>query len=123
MRVADPRHIPSRLISPYFPPHLTYRSPHMSSTLSLATTSPRILPDLSQKDAEIAALRAEIEALKSASSSKLTLRVSEKGALCIYGLGRFPFTFYISQWRRIRENLATIDAFVAANATRFVTKD
>jgi len=95
----------------------------MSSTLSLATTSPRILPDLSQKDAEIAALRAEIEALKSASSSKLTLRVSEKGALCIYGLGRFPFTFYISQWRRIRENLATIDAFVAANATRFVTKD
>lgn len=88
------------------------------------TNVARILPDLAQSQAEeIAALKAQIEALRASASSKLTLKVSEKGALCIYGLGRFPFTFYLSQWKRIRENLSSIDAFVAANTSRFAVKE
>ena len=52
--------------------------------------------------AEIERLRAENLALKKpAGRGQLSLRVSEKGALSVYGLGRFPVTLYREQWEKL----------------------
>src|ERR1700722_12607920 len=70
--------------------------------------------------ARIAALEAQ---LASASAPKaLTLKVSEKGALSIYGLGRFPVTLYRGQWERLLAAADTIRAFMTANASLLATK-
>ena len=82
-----------------------------------------ILPDLSKLD------RSELEAMvaKLAASAKqpgkLTLKVSEKGALSIYGLGRFPITLYASQFDRLDAAWGEVQAFVKANRSAFATKD
>ena len=55
-----------------------------------------------EMQAEIERLRAENEALKKpATRGQLSLRVSEKGALSVYGLGRFPVTLYREQWEKL----------------------
>lgn len=89
----------------------------------------RILPDLT-KPAEptVAELLARIEALqaqvaKGASPRALTLKVSEKGALSIYGLGRFPITLYLSQFDKLNAAWADVVAFVEANRARFTVKE
>jgi hypothetical protein len=51
--------------------------------------------------AELARLRAENEALKKTGAKGLSLRVSEKGGLSVYGLGRFPVTLYKEQWTKL----------------------
>ena len=83
-----------------------------------------ILPDLS---ADIAAANARIAQLEtqlaSASAPKaLTLKVSEKGALSVYGLGRFPVTLYRGQWERLLGAEVTLRAFMTANAALLATK-
>ena len=83
-----------------------------------------ILPDLS---ADIAAANARIALLEaqlaSASAPKaLTLKVSEKGALSVYGLGRFPVTLYRGQWERLLAAEVTLRAFMAANAALLAEK-
>lgn len=67
--------------------------------------------------AELERLRKENEALKKAPARGVSLKVSEKGGLSVYGLGRFPITLYKEQWSRlldmadeIREFLRTHDA-------------
>ena len=50
--------------------------------------------------AEIERLRAENEGLKRP-RGQLSLKVSEKGALSVYGLGRFPVTLYREQWEKL----------------------
>ena len=85
-----------------------------------------ILPDLSA-DARIAkleaALAAATAALAASSAPKaLTLKVSEKGALSIYGLGRFPVTLYRGQWERLIGHANQIKAFIAANSALLATK-
>jgi hypothetical protein len=50
--------------------------------------------------AELDRLRAENEALKRP-RGQMSLRVSEKGALSVYGLGRFPVTLYREQWEKL----------------------
>ena len=66
--------------------------------------------------AELDRLRAENEALKRP-RGQMSLRVSEKGALSVYGLGRFPVTLYREQWEKllamsdeIRQFIQTHDA-------------
>ena len=51
--------------------------------------------------AELERLRAENEALKKPARSPMFLKVSEKGALSVYGLGRFPVTLYREQWEKL----------------------
>jgi hypothetical protein len=51
--------------------------------------------------AEIARLQAENDLLKGRSERGITLKVIEKGALSVYGLGRFPVSLYKEQWRRV----------------------
>jgi hypothetical protein len=73
--------------------------------------------------AEIERLRAENAALKRPERGKLSLKVSEKGALSVYGMGRFPVTLYQEQWLKLLGIADEIKAFIAANAERLKSKD
>ena len=71
---------------------------------------------------ELEKLRAENEALKRSSSKGLSLRVSEKGAVSVYGLGRFPVTLYKEQWLRLLDMSDDIRAFIRQNDTQLKSK-
>ena len=73
--------------------------------------------------AELERLRRENEALKKGASSGIRMKVSEKGALSVYGMGRFPVTLYKEQWIRLLDMAAEIRAFIAANETKLKAKD
>ena len=72
------------------------------SNVDLATKSP----------AELIAI---IAAMSKASQSRLTLKVSEKGALSLYGMGQWPVTLYKSQWLRLIDMVPTISEFIATH--------
>ena len=65
--------------------------------------------------AELERLRAEIEALKKPSRNQMFLKVSEKGGLSVYGLGRFPVTLYREQWEKLLGMADQIREFIIAN--------
>ena len=70
---------------------------------------------------QMAARIAELEA-RIAKSGTLRFKVSEKGGISVYGLGRFPVTLYVEQWERL---LSHIDELrdIQANREQFKTKD
>jgi len=74
----------------------------------------------------VAALEVEnkvaTDKLRKQSSSTLRLKVSEKGGLSIYGLGRFPVTLYKSQWERLLGFATEIYAFLKENDEFLVEK-
>jgi hypothetical protein len=72
--------------------------------------------------AELERLRAENEALKAKASGKTSLRVSEKGAVSVYGLGRFPVTLYKEQWLKLLGMAEEIQTFIAENESRLKVK-
>lgn len=72
--------------------------------------------------AELEKLRAENQALKKTSAKGLSLKVSEKGALSVYGLGRFPVTLYKEQWNKLLDMSEDIRAFIKANDAQLKTK-
>lgn len=72
---------------------------------------------------ELERLRAENAALKKTSSRGLSLKVSQKGALSVYGLGRFPVTLYKEQWNKLLDMADDIRAFIAANDSELKTKE
>ncbi|MBY0470793.1 hypothetical protein K2X30_06445 [bacterium] len=65
--------------------------------------------------AELERLRAENAALKKTSSKGLSLKVSEKGGVSLYGLGRFPVTLYKEQWLKLLGMTDEISAFIQSN--------
>jgi len=71
--------------------------------------------------AEIERLRKENAALKKGGASP-RIKVSEKGAVSVYGMGRFPVTLYKEQWLRLLNMSDEIRAFIAANETQLKTK-
>jgi hypothetical protein len=71
---------------------------------------------------ELERLRAENEALKRSSSKGLSLRVSEKGAVSVYGLGRFPVTLYKEQWLRLLDMTEDVKAFIKQNEAQLKSK-
>jgi hypothetical protein len=73
--------------------------------------------------AELARLRAENERLKQGGRGKLSMKVSEKGALSVYGMGRFPVTLYKEQWLRLLSMAEEIKAFIEANQVSLKAKD
>ena len=73
--------------------------------------------------AEIDRLRAENDQLKTKSVRGLSLKVSEKGALSLYGVGRFPVTLYKEQWVKILGMKDEIEAFLQTNAHLLKTKE
>ena len=74
--------------------------------------------------AEIERLRAENEALKSGPKrGALSLKISEKGALSVYGLGRFPVTLYKEQWLKLLGIADEIKTFIDENNHRLKAKE
>ena len=61
-------------------------------------------------------LLAIIAAMSKASQSRLTLKVSEKGALSLYGMGQWPVTLYKSQWLRLIDYIPEVQAFISTHA-------
>lgn len=83
-----------------------------------------ILPNLAQENEALKARIAALEALAAHASAPkaLTCKVSEKGALSVYGLGRFPVTLYRGQWERLFAAKDQIEAFMIANAALLAVK-
>ena len=73
--------------------------------------------------AELERLRKENAALKKGASSNVRMKVSEKGALSVYGMGRFPVTLYKEQWLKLLDMADDIRAFIAANDSTLKEKD
>ena len=73
--------------------------------------------------AELERLRAEITALKTRSSTGLSLKVSAKGGVSIYGLGRFPVTLYKEQWEKLLAITDEIRTFMQENDAQLKTKE
>ena len=75
------------------------------------------------QQAEIERLRAENARLKKAQHTKPAMKVSEKGALSVYGMGRFPVTLYKEQWLRLLAMAEEIKAFIQANNDNLKSKE
>jgi hypothetical protein len=73
--------------------------------------------------AELERLRNENAALKKGATSGIRMKVSEKGAVSIYGMGRFPVTLYKEQWLRLLEMSEEIRGFISANEGQLKAKD
>ena len=73
--------------------------------------------------AELERLRNENAALKKGASTGIRMKVSEKGAVSIYGMGRFPVTLYKEQWLKLLDMSDDIRAFIAANEGQLKKKD
>jgi hypothetical protein len=73
--------------------------------------------------AELERLRVENAKLKGKDSAGLSLKVSEKGAVSLYGMGRFPVTLYKEQWLRILASAPEIEAFIRENDSKLKTKE
>src|SRR5271154_5940056 len=65
--------------------------------------------------AEIERLRLENAALKKPDRGKISFKVSEKGGLSVYGMGRFPVTLYREQWEKLLDVAEDIRAFIREN--------
>jgi hypothetical protein len=74
---------------------------------------------LARLEAENQALREQVEQRK---TSQLRLKVSEKGGLSLYGLGRFPVTLYKEQWVRLLDYADEIRNFLKANDQQLKAK-
>jgi hypothetical protein len=77
----------------------------------------------SELKAELERLRTENARLKSKGAGGLNLKVSEKGAVSLYGLGRFPVTLYKEQWLRILASASDIETFIRENDRKLKTKE
>ena len=65
--------------------------------------------------AELERLRNENASLKKGAATGITMKVSEKGGLSVYGMGRFPITLYKEQWLKLMDMSDAIRSFIAAN--------
>ena len=72
---------------------------------------------------ELERLRNENAALKKGASSAVRMKVSEKGALSVYGMGRFPVTLYKEQWLRLLGMADEIRSFIEANEAKLKAKE
>jgi len=72
--------------------------------------------------AELERLRAENEALKAKVTRPTSIKVSEKGGVSVYGLGRFPVTLYKEQWLKLLAMADDIKRFIAENEAKLKVK-
>lgn len=73
--------------------------------------------------AELERLRAENARLKQRGATAGSLRVSQKGGVSLYGLGRFPVTLYKEQWLRLLDMAEEIRAFIRDHEAELKTKE
>jgi hypothetical protein len=81
------------------------------------------MPNEDELKAELEKLRAENAALKSRTGRAVSLKVSEKGGLSVYGLGRFPVTLYQEQWTKLLDMADDIRAFIRENEGKLKKKE
>lgn len=72
--------------------------------------------------AELERLRKENESLKKGAERGVSMKVSEKGGLSVYGLGRFPITLYKEQWTKLLDLSDQIREFIVANEGKLKSK-
>jgi hypothetical protein len=72
--------------------------------------------------AELERLRSENSALKKGAATGITMKVSEKGGLSVYGMGRFPITLYKEQWLKLMDMSDAMRTFIAENDSVLKTK-
>lgn len=72
--------------------------------------------------AELERLRKENESLKKGAAKGISMKVSEKGGLSIYGLGRFPITLYKEQWAKLLDMSDDIRTFLAEHDAELKAK-
>jgi hypothetical protein len=73
--------------------------------------------------AEIEKLKAENASLKNRGAKGISMKVSEKGGVSIYGLGRFPVTLYLEQWTKLLDMADDIRAFIKENEAKLKKKE
>lgn len=93
---------------------MTTEIPFAQTTVS-PSKSATSEPTREEMAAMIAALKAENDKLTKAKTLTGGIKVSEKGAVSVYGLGRFPVTLYKEQWLRLFTMTDAIKAFIVAN--------
>ncbi len=71
---------------------------------------------------EIVQLRGDNESLRKTAAQGLSMRVSDKGGLSVYGLGRFPVTLYKEQWHRLLALADEIRSFMEANEDKLKSR-
>ena len=76
-----------------------------------------------EMQAELARLQAENAALKTRTTRGVSLRVSEKGGVSVYGLGRFPVTLYKEQWAKLLDMSDEIRAFLRDHDAELKAKE
>ena len=72
--------------------------------------------------AELERLRRENEALKQRTGRSVSLKVSEKGGVSVYGLGRFPITLYKEQWAKLLDMADQIRDFITQHDSELKSK-
>ena len=78
-------------------------------------------PSYEELKARLAELEKQVDTRKR--SGSLEFKVSEKGGVSVYGLGRFPVTLYYEQWTRLLGAVDELRAFIEENKSRLKTKD
>jgi hypothetical protein len=73
--------------------------------------------------AELERLRKENASLKKGAAKGVSMKVSEKGGLSVYGMGRFPITLYKEQWLKLLDLSEEIREFIAANDSQLKSKE
>ena len=76
--------------------------------------------------AELEAMKAENQRLKAEKEAAMvggafSMKVSEKGAVSVYGLGRFPVTLYLEQWLKLLAHSDDIKGFIVKNQAKLAT--
>ena len=72
--------------------------------------------------AELERVKAENERLRRTASRGMSIKVSEKGGVSVYGLGRFPVTLYQEQWEKLLDMVEELRAFIRENAAALKKK-
>ena len=80
------------------------------------------MSDEEQLKRELAELKSQLEAEKAKSRQGIHLKVSQKGGVSLYGIRRFPITFYLDEWIKIFDMQEEIRAFLSEHEGELTTK-
>jgi hypothetical protein len=81
---------------------------------------PMTEPTYEEMKARLAELEKQVATKRTGS---LEFRVSEKGGVSVYGLGRFPVTLYFEQWTRLLDQTDNLRAFLEENKDKLKLKE
>jgi len=93
-----------------------------ASTTRTTTVTTELLMSDEDMRAELERLRKENESLKKGAAKGISMKVSEKGGLSVYGLGRFPITLYKEQWTKLLDLSEEIRQFLTTHDAELKTK-